>query len=464
MRSSILMLPSMLLLLVAAGCSGGKESGQGGDSTGGSAANNKPVAEAGSPITQTADGAVTLNGSGSSDPDGDSLTYHWSFEYVPEGSTIQEREAPFARNHAADAITTTFTPDRVGTYVVNLMVRDSRGAESPTDFVVVTIEEASTLPVANAGTDQTVTVGATVNLDGTLSYDPQGRSLTYAWSFASSPTGSSASIASADAAAASFTADVKGTYVVNLVVSNGISSSIADAMTVTATQPGGPPVSNAGTDQSTTDCTWVNLDCSGSSDPDGDTLSYMWEVQSKPSGSAVSNSSFTDRYAAKPAFFPDVAGTYVVSCVVNDGTDWSTPDLVTVGASERPTNSKPSVDAGAAMAVDAGSAECSESGYSYACDECGSLSVAIGGSATVSDADNDPYTILWEVEEGSVTISDPTSLVTTVTLSDAEPTEPGDCDETDYKLKLTVTDCTGESTTDTLTITASCCGVADTAP
>lgn len=77
------------------------------------------------------------------------------------------------------------------------------------------------LPSANAGADQAVAVGATVSLDGSGSHDTAGRSLSFAWSFVSTPAGSEATISAAAQASASFVADRAGTYVVELAVSTG---------------------------------------------------------------------------------------------------------------------------------------------------------------------------------------------------------------------------------------------------
>ena len=151
-----------------------------------------------------------------------------------------------------------------------------------------------------------------------------------------------------------------------------------------------------------------------------------------------------------------------MSCAVSDGTSWSTPDTITIDASERRSNERPNVNAGTDLTVDAGSAVCEESGYVYACEECTAQVVPLGASALVSDADGDPLVYLWTTSSSDATIADPNSLVTTVTLEDAEPTEPGECEETEYAFELTVTDCTGATVNESLTLSVNCCGVEDT--
>lgn len=88
---------------------------------------------------------------------------------------------------------------------------------------------ANTDPVANAGTDQSVIAGAVVTLDGSLS---RGNSLTYSWSFTSRPPGSNATLSSAAAVKPTFTIDVAGTYVLNLVVDDGKVTSAAATVTI----------------------------------------------------------------------------------------------------------------------------------------------------------------------------------------------------------------------------------------
>ncbi len=449
-------------LALVIGCDGTTKPTDSGDAP---ASNNAPTAEAGAAITQSADLAVQLNGGASTDPDGDTLTFHWTFDRVPDGSSLPDKEKPFSSNNTSDATQPTFQPDRVGTYIIKLVVNDGH-VDSGADFVIVTVTEPEDRPVANAGLDVTGAAGTLITLDGSTSYDPQGRTLTYAWTLVDKPSASAlSSLTAADTSAPSFTPDARGNYTVNLVVNNGLTSSVADAAVVTATGDDGAPVANAGEDQSVEDCTSIPLSCTASVDPDGDTLTYFWSIQSKPGNSVASETtSLSDRTSGTPTFWPDQAGKYVLSCAVYDGKNWSTPDLLTLDAAERHSNSQPVADAGADQSVSGGNAECTESGYVYNCDECASTTVNLGADARASDPDSDPYTMKWSVVSGDATITNDGVLSTTATLSEAEPTEPGKCEDVEYTFKLEVTDCTGETTTDNVKFTLSCCGVEDTGP
>lgn len=90
-------------------------------------------------------------------------------------------------------------------------------------------------PVADAGPDQTVLTGDTVTLDGTGSSDQDGNQLTYSWSISQKPAGSAAVLTGSSSATPSFVADMEGQYLIELVVSDGKLSSVADTVTVTAT-------------------------------------------------------------------------------------------------------------------------------------------------------------------------------------------------------------------------------------
>ncbi|OPY73989.1 MAG: hypothetical protein A4E62_00136 [Syntrophorhabdus sp. PtaU1.Bin002] len=90
------------------------------------------------------------------------------------------------------------------------------------------------------------------------------------------------------------------------------------------------PIANAGADVQGVANQAVTLDGSGSSDPEGLPLTYVWTVVEAPQGSAVTNSSLTNPTSAGPSFVPDISGTYRLSLTVNDGYQSSIPDEATV--------------------------------------------------------------------------------------------------------------------------------------
>ncbi len=102
-------------------------------------------------------------------------------------------------------------------------------------------QAANAPPVADAGPDQHVLTGQTVQLDGSRSRDADGDPLTYRWSLAMRPPQSAALLTNADTANPTFVADVAGTYEVQLVVDDGQGGSATAATTVTATAPPLPP-------------------------------------------------------------------------------------------------------------------------------------------------------------------------------------------------------------------------------
>ena len=186
-----------------------------------------PTANAGPDQPVYVGSTVQLTGTGSSDPLGKSLTYAWSFTSVPSGST--------AKLSSTTSATPTFAADKTGTYTVQLVVGNGSNSSAP---ATVTITAQYSTPVANAGSAQTVYVGAIVQLNGSASYDPTGLPLTYSWTFSSKPSGSTATLNAATTATPTFVADKPGSYTAQLVVNNGYNNSApASARTRFMTTP-----------------------------------------------------------------------------------------------------------------------------------------------------------------------------------------------------------------------------------
>ena len=193
------------------------------------------------------------------------------------------------------------------------------------------IPDGGHIPVADAGNNQNVLTASNVTLNGSNSSDADGDTLTYSWSFISRPTDSLVTLSDATLVNPTFEADKEGIYVVQLIVNDGTVNSAADTVTITATAPtaNAIPVADAGTAQNVTTTSTVTLDGSGSSDADLDTLTYSWSITTVPTGSQAT---LSNPGIVNPTFVADLAGSYVLRLIVNDGTDDSAPDTVTITA------------------------------------------------------------------------------------------------------------------------------------
>lgn len=377
--------------------------------------NQKPVAEAGNDQEVDVGAEVTLSGDASSDPDGDALTYQWTLTSMPAGST--------AVLTAATSVSPTFTADVEGSYVAELVVSDGI-LSSDVDSVTVVAVSANQKPDADAGPDQDVKTGATVNLDGSASLDADGDTLTYQWEITSKPATSSATLSDSDVEKPTFIADVDGTYTVDLIVNDGTVDSDVDTVTIIAATINSKPVANAGKDQNVKTASTVMLGGSASTDVDGDTMTHQWTLTAKPSGSAAV---LSDSTALRPTFEADLDGEYTAELVVNDGTVSSDVDAVTVVAAT--ANSEPVADAGDDMKAKANTV------------------VTLNGKAS-SDADGDLVNYQW-----ALTSTPAGSVAELNNINLAAPTFVADVEGT-YEAELVVDDGSVNSSADAVTIVA----------
>ena len=182
-------------------------------------------------------------------------------------------------------------------------------------------------PTADAGADQSIRAGDTVDLDGSGSDDDNtaSASLVYSWTFTSVPMGSMANLNAANTATPSFVADVNGTYVVELVVTDGGGlQSEADEVGISSNNLA--PTAAAGNDQLVILGNLVQLDGSGSSDPEMDALTYSWNIVSAPG----SFPTLDDANTTIPSFTPVDEGVYILSLDVSDFIGPGLPDTVEI--------------------------------------------------------------------------------------------------------------------------------------
>ena len=320
--------------------------------------NSAPAASAGADQTARVGDTVMLDGRLSSDVDGDALTYAWRIVNAPAGSA--------ASLSNASAVQPGLVIDVAGSYEVELIVNDGNLASPPDTVVVSTLNSA---PVARPGNSRAVALGALVQLDGSLSSDVDGNSLTYRWSLLSRPAGSAAALVNPAAVSPSFTADQPGSYVVQLIVNDGLIDSPAASVTISTDNAA--PTANAGPDQTVPLGALVQLTGSASADPEGGVLTYTWALTTRPAGSTAT---LVNANAVNPSFTADRPGTYVAQLIVGDGALSSAPDTIIVST----LNSRPVADAGPAQALDTGS------------------TVQLNGSAS-RDADGDTLTYSWSL-------------------------------------------------------------------
>ena len=227
--------------------------------------NAAPIADADGPYQIFPGDDLILDGSGTTDPNGDPLTYSWTIwdpslttgPYSGESPTVPWADLEvFSRNSLL---------------MVDLYVEDPSGERS-SDVTTLTIINRP--PVADAGGPYVVEYGSGVTLDGTGSSDPNGDFINYQWVL-DPPAGP---VASADAMPSfdwsdlvSHGIDALGPYQVALTVFDqwaGKSKDVADLDVVDTT----PPECTAGLDliQGTEfqGEFFVEFDCSDLADPD----------------------------------------------------------------------------------------------------------------------------------------------------------------------------------------------------
>jgi ribosomal protein L14 len=380
------------------------------------AANQVPSANAGNNIVLTLPvNSTTLNGSGT-DPDGTIASYTWT----KSGTLAGTINSP--NNSSTDIVGLV-----QGNYIFRLTVTDNSGATA-FDDVNVTVNAspgpANQAPIANAGTNITISLPQnSTSLNGNGSIDLDGTISTYAWSWVSG-TGTYTLGAPGSAICPLNNLQV-GTYVFRLTVTDNGGSTDIDNIVVTVNAAANQvPSANAGNNITITLPTnSVQLNGSGT-DLDGTISAYAW---SRASGGTIYT--FGTPNSNNTSVTGLVAGSYTFRLTVTDNNGATATDdvIVTVNPAVIP-NQPPVARAGNDIIM-----------------TLPTNSTTLNGNAS-TDADGTIVSYSW-VRTGG------TGGTYTFTSAGSIATGLNNLQAGTYIFRLTVTDNSGASSTDDITVT-----------
>jgi hypothetical protein len=234
--------------------------------------NPAPDVDAGLDQSVNPGDSVTLSGEASIDVDNVTLSYRWS--QVSGVSVTMSNIETTSASFVAPQVEAT-------TDLVFELTAEAEEGNATTDSVSVTVVTAETqAPVASAGADLVVNERDQVTLDATASTDPEGGELTYVWEQSDGP----------DVTLTPNNTIPQPLFVVpeitevsllqfQVTVTNAAGLTDEDVVNVIVLEkdPVTPSAVISG-DSTTIETLDVTLSAVGSSDPDGSTLTFLWEI------------------------------------------------------------------------------------------------------------------------------------------------------------------------------------------
>lgn len=240
--------------------------------------NQHPNAKITASLNLTSGEPVTLDASGSFDPDGDTLSYHWT-----------QTEGPYIDLSGASTATLNFVmPVVTESTLLSFQLTVGDGYLSSTASLSFQLSPSATStnrqPQAVITAEKSFFSGEVVTLDGSGSNDPDGDTLSYYWTRTEGPdTGLlGASTATLSFVAPTVSETTQFTY--QLIVGDGVLTSTA-SVSIQVMPPktsNNQPQAMIIAPKDVTSGQTVTLDGSSSYDPDEDVLSYKWMQTSGP--------------------------------------------------------------------------------------------------------------------------------------------------------------------------------------
>lgn len=307
-RKTIRILIILLGVTTIIGCGGG----DGGETAGGGSSNAAPTVNAGENMNVDSGSTVTLSGS-ASDSDGTITSTEWS-QISGEAVTLSD----------TSALNPTFTAPSVDAEITlsfRLTASDNDGATN-TDSVSILVEKVNELPIADAGSDQTVDPNVVVSLSGIAS-DVDGEVVKYEW--IQQPV-ATVTLSNADSSVATFVSPSSPTESILTFlyrVTDNDGGQATDTVEILVKGTNTSPQVYMGDDL------FVALGRSVEIQPeiidaDGDFLTYEWTLH-VPQGSA---STFEFEGSSGNIFTPDIVGEYLVDLTVSDSLSRVTETLI----------------------------------------------------------------------------------------------------------------------------------------
>jgi len=326
--------------------------------------NQAPVVSITGPDTINRNEVITFDATQTRDANGDPLTYTWSFGDGGTASGLYASIAPHIYNSS-------------GNYTVTLTVDDGETTTTVTKAITV----YNQTPIAVITAADSVNKNESAIYDASLTSDPNGDALTYTWDFGGGVTATGVTV--------NHTFTTSGNHMVLMTVSDGeISTNMSKLITVVNQTPipvvTGPDIVNKNT--------LLTLDGSQSTDPNGDSLTYIWDFEDGTTKTGVSiTHSFTIR------------GFHNVKLTVSDGesSNWvyktievlnKAPNVILLSPESVDKNSNITFDASQTTDFDGDSLN-----YFW---EFGDGNTAIGATATHAYATSGTFTAKLTVSDG----------------------------------------------------------------